>query len=80
MKNKKICADCLFYNDDHYRFTCISPHVYGHKNIVTGEVSTYGAACSLQREDGWLGSRIQGTCGEAGRFFVSKHDHENPAS
>jgi hypothetical protein len=62
-KMEKKCEDCR-HRRDHGIICCTAPKAQ--------EADTLWQSASLQRRDGWLMSRLRGTCGTAGRFFELK--------
>ena len=65
----KLCKDCKFYKE----FNTCKKNV----NLVDGgELTTWRRMASLQREDGWLTSRMTGTCGIKARWWEAKEEQE----
>lgn len=62
----KLCTDCKHGPDFVSGTRCHNPT---RSNLTDG---TPKHLCVLEREDGFIGSLILGSCGKAGRFWEAK--------
>jgi len=74
----KLCKDCKHHRDSDSsgQFDrCFAPKNLRFVNLVTGSKSAKFSFCEIHRSPplaGWLGSRLSGSCGKAGRWFEPK--------
>lgn len=86
----KLCKDCAFGRDSLWAFCRCSKNLEGDAELlataalITGRVHSIiinpGArrSCAVLRSEGWLVSRLNGTCGKSGRWFKEQADgHTN---
>jgi hypothetical protein len=78
MKEIKLCKDCKHYIEINNRASCTSIKARAI-NFVDGKPDrrSWRSSAVEQREEGFFGSWIMGTCGIRARFFEPKEDEKD---
>ena len=66
----KLCKDCK-HHIRRAEWTAFDR--CNRKNLIDPDrINEMTSFCDLQREDGWLMARLEGSCGREARFFEPK--------
>lgn len=67
--NGRFCINCKHFGTTSLYEECSSPKLRMRFDRIAGKNKPVYSSCHVQRENGWLWCRINGTCGKSGRFY-----------